>query len=169
MAKQAPGGARIGRPRALAALLPKVTAKALGKRGFAVAAVITDWTEIMGHELAAMARPLRIAFAPMKRDGGTLHLRASSSAATELQHLEPRILERINGYFGYHAVARLKIHHGPAEALPEALPEADAAGPAAPRPIEGLDERLAAVEEPTLREALRRLGLAMQGRTGGGF
>ncbi len=165
MAKQAPEDPRIGRPRALAALLPKVTAKALGKRGFAVAAVITDWTEIMGHELATMARPLRIAFAPMKRDGGTLHLRASSSAATELQHLEPRILERINGYFGYHAVARLKIHHGPAEASPEA----DAAGPSAPQPIEGLDERLAAVEEPTLREALRRLGLAMQGRTEGSF
>ena len=167
MAKQAPKVARIGRPRALAALLPKVTAKALGKRGFAVAAVITEWTEIMGPELAAMARPLRIAFAPMKRDGGTLHLRASSSAATELQHLEPRILERINGYFGYHAVARLKIHHGPVEASPEAAAEPSA--PSAPQPIEGLDERLAGVAEPTLREALRRLGLAMQGRTEGSF
>ncbi|MFQ5955023.1 MAG: DUF721 domain-containing protein [Kiloniellales bacterium] len=166
MAKQAPEDSRIGRPRAVAALLPKVTAKALGKRGFAVAAVITDWIEIVGNELAAMAQPLRIAFARNKRDGGTLHVRASGAAATELQHLEPQILERINGYFGFRAVARLKIHHGPAAPV---APSPTAAAPKSStgQAIENLEDRVAGVEDPDLRDALKSLGDAIQGRARG--
>ena len=46
--------------------------------------------------------------------GGTLHVRVGSGAlALELQHLEPVVIERINTYFGYRAVERLKLVHGP--------------------------------------------------------
>ena len=33
----------------------------------------------------------------------------SPQPATELQHLEPQVLERINGFFGYAAVKRLRL------------------------------------------------------------
>lgn len=158
MAKPETDAARIGRLRAVAAVLPKVTAKALGKRGFAIAAVITDWAEIMGETLAADTVPRRIAFSRGRQGGGILHLSATGAIATELQHLEPRILERINGYFGYQAVTRLVIHHGlrprpaPAGAAPTGAPTGSA------------EDRLAAVEDPALRDALRRLGRAVRAR-----
>ncbi len=160
MGKQQSEAARIGRPRAVAAVLPKVTAKALGKRGFAVAAVITDWAEIMGPALAADTVPRRIAFPRDRSGGGTLHLSATGAIATELQHLEPQILERINGYLGFHAVTRLVIHHG---LRPRPAPIA-AAEPPAGRAAGSAEHRLAAVENPALREALRRLGRAVRGR-----
>jgi hypothetical protein len=160
MAKQETEAPRIGRPRAIAAVLPKVTAKALGKRGFAIAAVITDWAEIMGPTLAADTVPRRIAFS-RGGGGGTLHLSATGAIATELQHLEPQILERINGYFGFHAVTRLVIHHG---LRPRPAPRPAAADPPAGRAAGLAEDRLAVVEDPALREALRRLGRAVLAR-----
>ncbi len=44
--------------------------------------------------------------------GGTLTLRATPSASLEVQHLKPRILERIQRYFGYPAITELKIEIG---------------------------------------------------------
>lgn len=161
MAKQQSEAPRIGRPRAIAAVLPKVTAKVLGKRGFAIAAVITDWAEIMGPTLAADTVPRRIAFPRDRRGGGTLHLSATGAIATELQHLEPQILERINGYFGFQAVTRLVIHHG---LRPRPAPRPAAADPPAGRAAGPTEDRLAVVEDPALREALRRLGHAVRAR-----
>ena len=43
-----------------------------------------------------------------------MHLRvASGGLAMELQHFEPVLVERINAYFGYPAVARVKLIQGP--------------------------------------------------------
>jgi hypothetical protein len=149
--------------QAAAAILPRITAKALGKHGFAVAGIITDWPQIVGESLAAETMPQKIAFPPGRRSGGTLYLRASSPMATELQHLEPQIVERINGYFGYGAVARLSLHHGPV-ARRERPPAPDRVRPLAPAAAAALTERLRAIDDEELRDAFERLGRAVYGR-----
>ena len=47
------------------------------------------------------------------RAGGVLVLHVAGAAALELQHSELQILERINGFFGYPAITRLRLIQAP--------------------------------------------------------
>lgn len=130
----------------------RVTKPVFGKHGFASGALVLDWPAIVGSAVATHTLPLRIKFPPKERTGGTLEIKVANSAfATEIQHLEPLVLERINGYFGWAAVARIKLRHGP-------LPKKAAPPPPPPEPAARLTETLAKVEDPELRAVLERLG-----------
>lgn len=156
---------RGGGPRALAPTLARLTRPILRKRGFATAEIVHRWAEIVGPQLAARTMPERIAFPPGRREDGTLHLRVDSgSLALELQHFEGLVVERINGFFGYGAVARLRMVQRP---LPPQTPKpAAAARTPAPGESADLEHRLTAVTDPDLRAALGRLGRAVQRRRG---
>ena len=105
---------RSGKPKALGVAVERVTKPLFGKRGLADGAVIRHWPAIVGPEFARFTAPEKLVFPNRERAGGTLHLRvASGSAATLIQHQEPAIVERINGFFGYRAVARLALRQGP--------------------------------------------------------
>ena len=142
----AEGSKRAGM-RSAARLVPTLTRGAFAARGFHRAAVITDWSAIVGETLAERCAPERLS-----RDG-VLTIRASGSVALALQHLEPQMLERIAGYFGFRAVTRLRFRQAP-------LPAAKA--PPAPRPRSApsreLADTVADIDDPHLREALLRLG-----------
>ncbi|MBX9634631.1 MAG: DciA family protein [Magnetospirillum sp.] len=134
----------------------RVTKPVFGRHGFASGALVVDWPAIVGSAVAAHTLPLRIRFSPQDRSDGTLEIKVASSAfSTEIQHLEPLILERINGYFGWKAVARLKLKHGP---LPPKRPIRPAPPEPEPEASARLDHVLEQVEDPALREALARLG-----------
>ena len=51
-----------------------------------------------------------------ERRDGTLHLQVAPGLALEVQHREPVLVERINAFFGYRAVARLALKQGPPRA-----------------------------------------------------
>ncbi|WP_043745381.1 DUF721 domain-containing protein [Paramagnetospirillum magneticum] len=136
----------------------RVTRPVFGRHGFVGGALVVDWPAIVGSAVASHTLPLGIRFPPKERVEGTLTVKVDSGAfALEMQHLEPLVLERINGYFGWKAVARLKLRQGP---LPEASvrPRTQApAPPAAPAGAIPAGEQLARVEDPELRAALERL------------
>ena len=144
----------------LAVTLPKVTRRTLGRHGLAEGGLVTDWAAVVGSTIAERSLPLRLSFTGGERRDGTLHVRASGALALELQHLEPLILERINGYFGYRAVARLRIHQGPVPGLagPRRPP---ASAPTAEAEAE-IGSLLSTVEDEALREALRGLGHSLR-------
>ena len=162
-------------PAAAAAARP-----ALRKRGLAVAGVIADWHRIVGAFLAGATAPEKLvagrSLPEGGRDAGVLHLRVGSPAlAPEIAHLAPQIIEKVNGYFGYRAVARLHILHAPVsrpDTRPENRPEnrQDAARPpeAAPAESEAVRRQTAGVEDDGLRGALQRLGEAVAARQGRG-
>lgn len=104
---------RSGSMQAMANLMPRVTKKILGNRGFAEASIITEWTSIIGEEMAQCSQPEKLVFEKGARASGVLHIRVTGGGAAELQHIAPQVMERINGYFGYKAVARLKYIHIP--------------------------------------------------------
>ncbi len=150
--------------RALAVSLPRVTKRLFGKRGFAEGGLAADWPGIVGAELASRCRPGKLAFArATERREGTLTLRVEAPFATEVQHLAPQIMERINGYFGYRAVARLRLKQVAYNPQPATLgPATQAAKPEpAPEITPELAARLESVEDPELRAALGRLGRAL--------
>jgi|AGTN01.3.fsa_nt_gi Uncharacterized protein conserved in bacteria len=141
---------------AVAVAADKVTRPVFGKHGFVSGALVVDWPAIVGSAVASHTLPLRIRFPPRERGGGTLEIKVASSAfSTEIQHLEPLILERLNGYFGWNAVARLKLRHGP---LPQTPPLRAAAAESSEPPPERVRAALEQVEDPDLRDALARLG-----------
>ncbi len=143
----------------MASLMWKVASPALRKRGLSEARIVTDWTEIVGPLLAQATSPERLK--TEARDApGVLHIRAVGPVATEVQHLAPQIIERINGYFGYRAVDRLHIIQAPPRTRRRRRPP-----PAAldEKTRSAVEARVAAVPDDSLRDALARLGLAIEG------
>lgn len=150
--------------RSISASVERLTRPIFQRRGFGGAGIIEHWPDIVGSHLAGACLPERISYPGQSRRGGTLHLRVdSSSLALEIQHLEPQIIERINSHFGYGAIARLRIQHGP---ITRGAPDAPAsAKPAiAKADAEALDTRLNDLEAGDLTEALRALGQGVMAR-----
>ncbi len=159
MAISGDGERRRGKMRAVGRELPRIAGRALGKRGLGEAQLLAEWRAVVGDELAAETLPVKLGFPQGGRRNGVLKLRVTSAAALSVQHREPQILERINGFFGYGAVARLALVQGP-------LPDRSRAGPRVQRPLTpaesaALARRVSQVPDSGLKSALERLGTAI--------
>lgn len=151
---------RGGGLRRLPDLLSELLDPAARRRGLAEAKLLTEWPTIVGPRLAARCQPIRLNKST-GRHGGILMLNVSGTAALELQHSELQILERINGFFGYPAVSRLRLIQAPpptriarpAPPAPQRLPDADE--------VE-VTEAVQVIRDPDLRTALADLGRALK-------
>lgn len=52
----------------------------LGKKGFVEVDILTDWSGIVGEELAAYTLPQKIDFKPNQKNNGILHLMVPSGS-----------------------------------------------------------------------------------------
>jgi len=139
----------------------EITKAAFARYGFAQADVVASWDAIVGEELAAVSAPERIKWPrgsgeEAQKQGGTLVIRAAPGRALELQYEASRIISRINSFFGYGAVASLKVMQAVELARPRPKP------PALPEKSVH-EQELNAVEDTPLREALERLGRGVAG------
>jgi hypothetical protein len=89
--------------------VPDVGRRSFRRFGFVESAVVSRWTEIVGTKLAAITRPDAIKFPQGKRSNGALVLSVAAANAPLVQHDEPRIIEMVNRFFGYAAVARVQL------------------------------------------------------------
>src|SRR6516164_9871043 len=81
--------------QALGVAVSKLAAPVITKRGGAILVRLkAEWAAIIGAEWAALTWPHSLG-----RDGA-LKLRVAPSAALELQHRTPPLIERINLFFG---------------------------------------------------------------------
>jgi hypothetical protein len=144
----------------------RLTKPVFQRYGFAYADVLSQWSAIVGDELGRVSVPERIRWPRatgssgdgVKR-GGTMVLRVAEGRALEFQHLAPRIIERVNGFYGYEAVTVLKILQGPV--VPPASPKRQPAPEIKP---EVLGAQAEAIHDEALRAALLRLGSAVSHR-----
>lgn len=152
-AKEAPARPRGGRARAVADLLPDVGRAAFRRFGFVQGSVVSRWTEIVGDRFARVSQPESLSFPRGEKSGGTLTLTVIPAHGTMMQHISPEIIERVNRFFGYAAVARIVFKPGrvtrPAAARP-------AAAKPAPATVE-LGENVRAIADPELRTVLEAL------------
>jgi hypothetical protein len=147
----------------IGARVAALTREVFSKRGFSEAHILSHWPAIMGETLAGFSAPDRLSFprqtdktARGPRGGATLTIRVDGPVAVEIRHLEPQIIERINNYYGYQAVARLKLVQGPLPA--RARPKRRVIRPLRGEERTALAQSLEPIEEPALRAALERLG-----------
>ena len=145
----------------LSALLGGVFADAFARQGFASRELVLRWQEIAGPEIAAHAEPLKLQW-PRPVDGqeqrpATLVLRVDGPMALEIQHAADVILQRVNRFFGWHAVGKLSLRQAP-------LSRRDRPAPRRldPAVVEQVAQNLGAIEDEALRGALARLGAALK-------
>ena len=151
--------------------------RASESRGFAQSRVLTQWAEIVGEEIAAIARPVEVGYGRGGM-GATLTLLTTGAQAPMLEMQKHRLREKINAVYGYNAISRVRITQtaatGFAEGRVDFAPKRKTApGPAAPDGALRAEAQSTArvVTDGQLREALARLGenvLTRQRKRGGG-
>lgn len=149
----------------VSSVLKRLGGPALRRFGAIESGLIAEWPAIVGDFVAERSAPLKMSWPRGKEAQAVLELRVESAIAPELQHLEPQILERINAYFGFAAVGRLRFTHGRI-AAPERRPPASR--PLTPEEEAALKGRLAPVASEGLKRALEALGRRVLGSAGQG-
>lgn len=155
---------RGGGARAVADMVPDIGRAAFRRFGFVQSSVVSRWAEIVGERYARVSIPESIRFPQGRRADGVLTLAVEGSHGTMLQHVAPTIIERVNRFFGYSAVARIAIKPG-ACAAPQP-PRGRVAPPSLrPVPVE-LGESLRTVGDPELLACLESLAGALAATSG---
>lgn len=163
--------------RTIGALTPRVTKTAFEKFGFATAQLVSDWRQIAGERLATATAPEKIRW-PRRAEGGgvaderggqrsgaTLVLRVEPAVALDVQYQTAQIIDRINAYFGYRAIAEVRLVQGPVErrkpspSRPVAPSSARPHGTLRPAPA-----ALAAIADDGLKAALERMQSGIRAR-----
>ncbi len=140
--------------------------EAAAGHGFAEPEVLLRWPEVVGERLSGLCVPVKVSYSRAGRLGATLVVRVEGARATEVEHLGPRIIERVNQFYGYRAIVRLEVtqttggasggfaeesagYKGRPQAAPaEPSPEAEARAA----------ELTRGIESEALRAALTRMG-----------
>ncbi len=145
---------RGGEARAVADLVPQIGRAAFRRFGFVQSSVVTRWPDIVGETHARVCQPESIRFPPGEKSEGILQLVVLPAHAPLIQHVIPEIIERVNRFFGYKAVARAKIRQGVVKA--DHVSKRTAPPSLKPIPME-LGESLRDIGDPELRTVLESL------------
>lgn len=159
-----------------AALLARDIRTGAESRGFAITRLLTNWAEIVGPDLAARTRPVKIGHG--KGFGGTLTLLVTGADAPLIQMQAPQIREKVNACYGFNAVARISLTQTAATGFAEGQAQfahaprgAGVSGkPAAPSPTPACEAQARAIAarfvDPRLSRAMQGLALNILSRKG---
>ena len=119
------------------------------------------WPEIAGAELAAFTAPHRIDW-PRNQGGGaaTLVVACEGHRAVFLAHVTGELIQRVNGFFGFPAIGRVRIvqrpmRRGVSRPKPRRLTAEQEAR---------VGELVAGAESKALKAAIERLARGVYGR-----
>ena len=156
---------RGGEARAVSDLVPQIGRAAFRRFGFVQSSVVSRWPEIVGPTHARACQPEAIRFPPGEKSNGILELVVLPAHAPLIQHVIPEIMERVNRFFGYKAVVRVKLRQGAVQP-----PKDNAARTAPPSlkpiPME-LGDSLRDIGDPELRAVLESLALSLENKKEG--
>lgn len=145
-----------------ASLLSDRIRKAGESRGFAVSRLLTHWAEIVGPDIASIARPVKVGYGK-GGFGATLTVLTTGPQAPMLEMQKEQLRDKVNAVYGYNAISRVRItqtaptgfaegqasfDHRPKQAKPTTAPEI----------VAEADKVTRAVHDGELRAALERLG-----------
>ncbi|WP_386629592.1 DUF721 domain-containing protein [Sulfitobacter geojensis] len=77
-------------------------------RGFAQSRLLTQWNEIAGQDIAAIARPVEIGYSRGGM-GATLTLLTNGANAPMLEMQKEQLRAKVNAVYGYNAIARVRV------------------------------------------------------------
>jgi hypothetical protein len=160
-----------GGTRAIGAYVARLLDPIARARGFATTALLSEWPAVVGEELASFTAPDKLVWprrtedreaaspqSAWRSDGAILVVKVDGPRAIELQHRAEQILERVNTYFGYRAIAQLRFLQAPLPAARSKVPAPVPPGAEEPAPAPGF-------ADTGLAKALGRLGVSVRGKT----
>ena len=154
----------MSKPRPLTKLMPKATAKILGKKGMLFAKLVDKWPEIVGVDMAQKTTPLDLKFSKTaskkQSNKATLHLAIPGAYAPEIQAQIPQLTERLNSFFGYNAIEMIKLVHTNGKAVEAKFKRQDKP-PCPPQIRQKVTQDTENVQSPELKDALKALGEAI--------
>lgn len=145
--------------RAIGDLMPEIGRTAFRRFGFVQSSVVTRWPEIVGPKHARVCSPEAIRFPPGEKAEGILQLVVVPAHAPLIEQVIPEIIERVNRFFGYRAVARVKLRQGAVSPPPGDKP-AKPPPSLKPIPLE-LGDSLRDIGDPELRTVLESLARSL--------
>ncbi len=136
--------------------------KATETRGFSQARLLTQWAEIAGEHVAAISRPVEISYG-RGGFGATLTLLTTGANAPMLEMQKGQIREKVNGVYGYNAIARVRVTQTAASGFADgkvsfAHGQAVKEKQISPQAVEKARQSSAEIGDHDLRAALERLG-----------
>lgn len=153
---------RGGGARSIGDLMPEIGRTAFRRFGFVQSSVVTRWPEIVGPHHAKVCSPEAIRFPPGEKSEGILQLVVAPAHAPLIQQVIPEIMERVNRFFGYSAVSRIKIRQG---AVKPTHAEKPVKPPPSLKPIPmELGDSLRDIGDPELRTVLESLARSLSNR-----
>ena len=131
------------------------------KYGQGASALMARWREVVGPEIALRTEPVKLS---KPRGGGpsALEIRVAGPSAAIIQHQAHEILARVNLFLGAEAVGKLRIVQGPLRRTETPPPPRRRAAPLDAAQEAALAQGLAAAPDGPLKEALLRLGRAVE-------
>jgi len=148
----------------MAELATKVLAPVVARRAAMTVDLVTAWPDIAGSQHAAYTMPEKINW-PRKANEddpfspGTLLVRCDGARAVLIQHETSQLIERVNLFFGFHAIEKIKLVQKPVSRLKQKsehkLPQPDVES------RKKLDAILDRIADPQLRASLEKLGLGV--------
>ncbi len=154
-----PERVRGGEARRVADLIPAIGDVAFRKFGFVQSSIVTRWPEIVGAKLARVTAPESLRFPHGKKADGVLNITVGSAHAPVVQHVIPDIVARVNRFFGYAAVARVRLTQGTVKRRDAVVVVAQTDIPTVP-----LSPTLKAIADPELRNVLSGLASSLAKR-----
>ncbi|MBO0663453.1 DUF721 domain-containing protein [Jiella sp. CQZ9-1] len=152
-----PAGRHPRGARPLAELSGALMDPILRRKAGMTTGLVAAWSGIVGDRLAETTRPEKLQW-PRDRAAGepfepaTLVIAAEPRAALRLQHQTAEILGRVNAFFGFYAVARLRFVQKPvAVAKRDLRPRTRSLNAADEARI---SQMVARIEDPKLKAAL---------------
>ncbi|MCZ4352629.1 DUF721 domain-containing protein [Roseovarius aestuarii] len=143
-------------------LLQERIRKASESRGFAESRLLTQWAEIVGEDVAAIARPVKVGYGRGGL-GATLTVLTTGAQAPMLEMRKEALRERVNAVYGYNAIARILLTQtaptGFAEGQASFVHRVTKKGPRTPDPAQNAAaaQIAAPVGDDGLRAALEAL------------
>ena len=131
-------------------------------RGFAVSRVLTHWAEIVGGDIAAIARPVDVGYG-RGGFGATLTVLTTGAQAPMLEMQKEKLRERVNAVYGYNAISRVRITQTAAVGFSEGQAQFVQKPPRPdhfenPQDTVKVQTAVGRVDNEDLRAALERLG-----------
>ena len=125
-------------------------------RGFAVSRLLTHWPDIVGDDIATIARPVEVSYGRGGM-GATLSLLTTGAQAPMLEMQKETLRTRVNAVYGYNAIARIRITQTHATGFAEGQASfAHRPKSADPAPLDpAVKQAAAAVAQPVKDDNLR--------------